>query len=95
MNQMWILKLDELIVGMLDELKEQDELPSIMNGENCSLGVLYDAFQTGFKNFDWQLDKIMETIWHLLHDSPARRCVYSKASENEEFILGKSLACKF
>ena len=87
--------MDELIVGMLDELKEQDELPSIMNGENCSRGVLDGAFQTGFMNFDCQLDKIMETIWHLLHDSPARRYVYSKVSENEEFILGKSLACKF
>ena len=54
MNQMWILKLDELIVGMLDELKEQDELPSIMNGENCSRGVLDGAFQTGFMNFDCQ-----------------------------------------
>ena len=73
------------VLRLLDELREQDELPSIINVGSCCLHVLHGPFQIGIKKVDWQLGKVMKAMWQLLHDSIARRDIYSKVSESEEF----------
>ena len=75
------------VLDLLDEYSAEKEYPSIINIGSCSLHVVHGAFQVGFQAVDWQLAKILKASWQILHDSPARRDIYIRICETEEFPL--------
>ena len=51
----------------------------------CSLYVVHGAFKSGIEATNWDLKKIMKAMWKIFDDSPARRDIYIKMFEVEEF----------
>ena len=51
------------------------------------LWIAHGAFQTGVESTKWELAKIMKAIWQIFHDSPARRDVYVRVCESDEYPL--------
>ena len=58
-----------------------------MNIDSCGLHTVHGAFQTGTETTTWDLRKIMKAVWQIFHDSSARRDVYTKICESEEYPL--------
>ena len=48
---------------------------------------MHAAFQTGIKATNWEVEKVLKAMMKLFHDSPARRDLYMKVTENEKFPL--------
>ena len=75
------------VLRLLDEHRNEKEWPSIINIGSCGLHIVHGAFQTGVQATQWDLAKIMKSMWQMFHDSPARRDVYVRICEKEEFPL--------
>ena len=75
------------VLQLLHEDREEKEYPTIINIGSCSLHVLHGAFKSGMEAAGWDVGKVLKAIWQLFHDSPARREIYSRICESEEFPL--------
>ena len=49
--------------------------------------MLHGAFKSGIEATNWYLKKIMKAMWKIFDDSPARRDIYIKICEVNEFPL--------
>ena len=65
-----------------DDLCEKD-YPKIVDIASCSLHVIHSAFKSGVGATDWFFNK----IWKIFDDSVARRDIYIKICEVDEFPL--------
>ena len=54
---------------------------------SCAQHTVHGGFQTGSTNTEWDIDKIMKSMFSILHDSPARREIYSNDGETVRFPL--------
>ena len=75
---------------ILNKVKDhwnKNELHQIMNVGLRGLHVVHGAFKTGAEATGWQLEEILKAMQKLLNDSPARRDLYIKLNQTDEFPL--------
>ena len=64
------------ILRKMQEQRAELEIPDVEDIGSCGLHVVSGAFQNGVKVSEWDLDKVLRSMWKLLDKSPARRGVY-------------------
>ena len=72
-------KTDEMLVG--------DNYSKTINIGSCPQHTVHSAFETGATN-DWDVHKILKSIFWLLQDSSARRNIYVTEGGSDVFPLG-------
>ena len=77
------LLLERLLHLSTDGLKRY--YPNIIDIGSCSLHVVHGAFKSGIEATNWDLKKTMKAMWKIFDDSPARRIIYVKICEVNEF----------
>ena len=75
------------VLTMLHNDRCEKEYPKTIDIGSCSLHVLHGAFKSGVESTDWSLNKILKAMWRIFDDSPARRNIYMKICEVDEFPL--------
>ena len=73
------------VLKLLQEDRCEKDYPNIIDIGSCSLHVVHGAFKSGIEATNWYLKKIMKAMWKLFDDSPARRDIYVKICEVNEF----------
>ena len=59
---------------MFEEFTQETELnQNVMNMGSCGLHIVNEAFLTGVKASDWEVDSFLSSLYYLFADSPARR----------------------
>ena len=79
------------VFELLFSYRNEKEWSNLLNLGSCedllNLQIVHGAFQTGTKATNWEVEKVLKTMFKLFHDSPARRDLYIKVTENETFSL--------
>ena len=75
------------VFELLFSYRNEKEWSNLLNLGSCGLHIVHGAFQTGIKATNWEVEKVLKAMFKLFHDSPARRDLYIKVTENEEFPL--------
>ena len=78
-NWLVLTKLD-------DELESNGHCKTVHIG-CCAQHTVHGGFETGSSKTEWKLDKIMKSMFFILHDSTARREVYVRVGELAVFPL--------
>ena len=71
----------------MNKLRQNDELPSLIDIGSCNLHVIHGAFKSGSESSGWNLHKILKGSFKLLHDTPARRDDYFNMTASSEYPL--------
>ena len=67
-----------------------------MNIGSCAQHTISGSLKNGFQKSTWNMDKLLKSIFWILHDSPARRDVYLQEGNTDKFPLRLvSLRCRF
>lgn len=74
-----------LFLKHLTKLREEEELPPLLDIGTCGLHVVHGSLKTGAKSSEWDLQRLLKAMWQLLHGSPARRAVYENVTESMEY----------
>ena len=75
------------VLKLLEENRNDKEYTPLMNIGSCGLHTVHGAFETGTEINIWNLGKIMKAMLQIFQDSPAKRDVYNKICESEEYPL--------
>ena len=67
-----------LILSRMQNEREEAEHSPLEDAGSCGLHIVSGAFQSGVKDADWGLEKVLRGMWKLLDKSPARRGEYLK-----------------
>ena len=71
----------------LEDHREREELPKMINIGSCNLHIVHGAFKSGFESTDWGMKKLLKGCYQILHDSPARRADYITITKSNKFPL--------
>ena len=77
-------KMLDLIV---EDRNSNETYPNLLDVGSCSLHVVHGAFRTGMKQTGWGIDLLLKSLYSHLHETPARREVYTKMTGSEVFPL--------
>ena len=75
------------VLDLIDEHLVSHGFVKTLNIGSCSLHVLHGAFQTGILASDWEIEKVLKSLFKIFDDSPARRDVYLNEGTSEVFPL--------
>ena len=75
------------VFELLTQNRAENEYPPPLNMGCCGLHVVHGALGTGLEATPWNIGKILKAMWKMFHDSPARRDVYIRVTECDEFPL--------
>ena len=67
--------------------RAKEEMPSLIELGSCGLHIVYGALQTGMKESDWKLEKVLHAMWKIFDESPARRDIYIRETSSDVFPL--------
>ena len=73
------------VLKLLQEDRCEKDYPNIIDIGSCNLHVVHGAFKSGIEAKNSDLKKIMKAMWKIFDDSPARRDIYVKICEVNEF----------
>ena len=76
---------------VLDDTLVEDGHNKTLNIGSCAQHVIHAAFQTGSSKTESQLDKIMNAMFSLFKDSPARRDVFKSVTGTDIFPISRLL----
>ena len=77
-------------MAVLDGLDEQlikNGHTKTINIGSCAQHIVHGALQNGFCKTDWNIDKVLKSMYFLLNDSPACRSIYSEVGNTDKFPL--------
>ena len=63
-------------------VREEKELDPIMDLGTCGLHLVHGSVKAGAKASEWELQKLLKTMWQFIHYAPARRTMYENISES-------------
>ena len=72
---------------------EKEELPSLINIGSCGLHIVHGALKTCVTATEWNLKGMLNSIYTLLHGTPARRADYISITECDKFPFGYRANC--
>ena len=64
-----------------------DNFSKTLNIGNFAQHTVHGSLKNGFQNSIWNMDKLLKSIFWILHDSPARRDVYLQEGDTDKFPL--------
>ena len=74
------------VLKKTDEILVKNDYSKTINIGSCPHHTVHTAFETGATN-DWDVHKILKSMFWLLHDSPARRNIYVTEGGSDVFPL--------
>ena len=80
-------KMLMLSIDKLGQHREDNEIPVSFDIGSCSLHVVHSGFQVGVETTKWNLGKVFQAIWKILHNSSARRDIYKTAIRTDLLTL--------
>ena len=75
------------VVKIIQERRKDDGVPCLESIGSCGLHVVSGSLQTGVQKSSWPLKKVLQSMWKLFHDSPARRDMYIQINESQVFAM--------
>ena len=75
------------VLKLIQEDRKELEFPLVENIGSCGLHVVPRALQTGVTESSWPLKKVLKAMWHILHDSHARKDVFVNINQSEKLAL--------
>ena len=72
--------------GLDEQLIENGHTKTINIG-SCAQHIVHGALQNGFCKTDWNIDKVLKSMYFLCNDSPARRSIYNEVGNTDEFPM--------
>jgi hypothetical protein len=60
---------------------------SLLNLGSCGLHIMHNAFKSGFDATKWEIEKLLQSMYTLFKDAPARRDDFETWTENKVFPL--------
>ena len=67
--------------------REVNEQPLLVDISSCGPHTICGTFKAGVQSTDWMLKEVLNSTYHILHDSPAQRDDYQTFSELSVFPL--------
>ena len=77
----------KLYDSIVEEQNENDDYPDLIDIGSCSLHVVHGAFRTGVQKTKWGIDSILQALYNLFPNSPAKREDYTKITGSKVFPL--------
>ena len=77
----------KLYDSIVEEWNENDDYPDLIDIGSCSLHVVHGAFRTGVQKTKWGIDSILQAVYNLFPNSPAKREDYTKITGSKVFPL--------
>ena len=62
-----------LVLNKLDDVLIPNRHEKTVNIGSCAQHMVHCGFQTGTSDAGWNIDKILKTMFFILHDSPAKQ----------------------
>ena len=62
-----------------------NEQPLLVDIGTCGLHTIHDTFKDGEQSTDWMLKEVLNSAYHILHDSPAQRDDYQTVTGSYAF----------
>ena len=75
------------VLTKIQEERKEEEIPQLENIGSCGLHVIAGALQTGVSKTPWNLKKVLQSMFKLFNESPARRDVYIKLNGTDKFAI--------
>ena len=75
------------VLELFDEKLEFKDLPKTLNIGSCSQHSVHGALKTGMKKVDWNVEKILKSMFWILRDSPTRTDDYMREGQTTVFPL--------
>ena len=75
------------VFDKLRQHREENGMPVLFGIGSFSPHVVHGAFQVGVEATKWNLSKVFQALWKILHDSCARRDVYKTVNRTGLFTL--------
>ena len=75
------------VLNNLDDMLITNGHEKTVNIGSCAQHTVHGGFQTGTSNAGWNIDKILKVMFFVLHDSRARREVYTQEGETVLYPL--------
>ena len=75
------------VLELFDEKLESKDLPKTLNIGSCSQHAVNGALKMGMKSVDWNVEKILKSMFWILHDSAARKDDYMREEQTTVFPL--------
>ena len=86
MLSMVVLNTNWKVLENMKKNRDENELPQLFDVGSCGLDVIHGSFQTGvYAAGCWELEKVLEAMWRLFNDSPARRDLAIRLSTSNLF----------
>ena len=77
----------KLYDSIVEEWNENDDYPDLIDIRLCSLHVVCGAVRTGVQKKMWGIDSILQALYNLFPNSPAKREDYTKITGSKVFLL--------
>ena len=61
------------VLEKVDDYLMNKDLPETIHIGSCNQHILHGAFQTAIQSSGWNIDKVLKSMYWILHDSPARK----------------------
>ena len=75
-----------LFLKSMAEFQDEKEYLPLVDIETCGLYVIQISVNTGTqKGTDWDIQKLVKSIWQFLHEAPARRALYENIFESLDY----------
>ena len=75
------------VLEKLDDYLMNKDLPETIHIRSCDQDILHRAFQTAIQSSGWNIDKILKSVYWILHNSLARREIYCRECGGDVFPL--------
>ena len=75
------------VLEKLDDYLTNKDIPETIYIGSCNQHILHGAFQTAIQSSGLNIDKVLKSMYWILHDSPARKEVFCQESGGDVFPL--------
>ena len=75
------------VLEKLDDYLTNKDIPETIYIGSCNQHILHGAFQTAVQSSGLNIDKVLKSMYWILHDSPAKREVFCRESGGDVFPL--------
>ncbi|XP_047128992.1 uncharacterized protein LOC124809196 [Hydra vulgaris] len=73
--------VNKLFLEMLNKERHNNELSTLIDIGTCGLHTINGSLLTGAKATDWNLKKLISSMYQIFHESPSRASDYERIAE--------------
>ena len=75
------------VLDLLDDELVSDNFSKTLNITNCAQHTVHGSLKNGFQKSTWNMDKLLKSIFSILHDSSVKSDVYLQEGDIDKFPL--------